>query len=281
MEPPFVLLKFTSWLPVEEMNTLLGAVVKNFWAPTDNFMPADPLVYNKGRKFVEKSYNDFVLSNVDGAGKAAKLKLQGLTSLSYKGEVDDSFDLRGKHIRYVKLRQVDIFWKNLKEDPEIMSNLSSWIGTWRLSSRPPVCLITGMFICEDVVLKSSAEDSQGRQMGIEAPVGTTAAALGASHGVFLPIDGVGNFEANLSVDKVQRRNIVTKDQGCSIFALQLKVISSKIFDKGQLILKDKSPGIPAHRQMGEDDELPSIDSLSLEDLDEQFWTDWEKLDKKT
>ena len=119
IEPPFFILKSTSWLPIEETSTLLGAAVKDFWAPTDNSVPTEPLEYNKGRNFVEKGYNDFVLTNEDGAGKAAKLKLQGLTNLSWKGVVDETFDLQGKHIRYIKLRELEQFWKDLKEDPEV------------------------------------------------------------------------------------------------------------------------------------------------------------------
>ena len=56
---------------------LLGAAVKIFWAPTDNSVPVELLEYNKGRKFVEKGYNDFVLSNEDGAGIAESV-LQSL-----------------------------------------------------------------------------------------------------------------------------------------------------------------------------------------------------------
>lgn len=274
MEPPFILLKSTSWLPVEETNTLLGAVVKNFWAPTDNSVPAEPLAYNKGRQFVEKGYNDFNLTNEDGTGKAAKVKLQGLINLTWKGEVDDAFDLHGKHIRYIKLRQVDKFWKDLKEDPEVREIVPKWIGSWQLKPKPPVCLITGIFICEDVSLKSSTEGSQDREAKIEAPLGTAAAAASATQGVLLPNDGTGNLEAGFSVNKTQKRHIKAKDKGSSIFAMQLKVISSETFNKKALTLKDKSPDAPAHRQMGEDEELPSVDSLNLENLDPKTWEVW-------
>ena len=274
-EPPWIVLKSTSWLPVEETSTLLGAAVKDFWAPTDNSVPEEPLEYNKGRKFVEKGYNDFVLTNEDGAGKAAKLKLQGLTNLTWKGVVDDAFDLHGKHIRYIKLRKVDKFWEDLKEDPEVREEVPKWIGSWQLKSKPPVCLITGLFICEDVALESSKGVSQDREAKIEAPLGTAVAAAGASHGVLLPNDGNGNLEAGFSVNKTQQRHIKAKDEGSSIFAMQLKVISSETFNKKALRLKDKSPDAPTHRQMGEDEELLSMDSLSLEDVDPETWEDWE------
>ncbi len=276
MEPPFILLKSTSWLPLGEMDKLLGAAVKNFWAPTDNSVPEEPLYYNKGRTFVKKGYNDFVLTNKDGAGKAAKLKIQGLTKLTWEGEVDDAFDLCGKHIRYVKLRQVDKFWKDLKEDSEVKESVPEWIGSWHLNSKPPVCLITGLFICEDVALKSSAEGSQEREATIEAPLRTAVAAVSVSQGVLLPNDGTGNIEAGFSVNKTQQRHIEAKDEGSSIFAMQLKVISSGTFNKKALKLKDKSPDAPTHRQMGEDEELPSVDSLTLEDLDHETWEAWEK-----
>ena len=277
-EPPFILLKSTSWLPVEETGTLLGAVVKNFWAPTDNSVPADPRVYDKGRKFVEKGYDDFVLNNKNGAGKAAKLELQGVTKLTWKGVVDDDFDLRGKHIRYVKLRQVDEFWKDLKRDPEVRKTVPNWIGSWNLSSKPPVCLITGLFICKDGALKSSKDVSQDREAKLEAPSGTAAVAASASQGMLLPNDGTGNLGAGSSANKTQRQHIKAKAEGNSIFAMQLKVISSETFNKKALKLKDKSPNAPTHRQMGEDEELPSMDNLNLEDVDPKTWEIWESED---
>ena len=269
-EPPFILLKSTSWLPVEETQTLLGAVVKNFWAPTDNSVPTEPLVYNKGRKFVEKGYNDFALTNEDGAGKAAKLELQGITKLTWKGVVDDDFNLRGKHIRYVKLRQVDKFWEDLKEDPEVRRTVPNWIGSWNLSSKPPVCLITGLFICEDVASKSSKDVSQDREAKLGVPLGTAAFAASASQGVLLPNDGTGNLGAGYSANETQKQHIKAKAEGNSIFAMQLKVISKA------LKLKDKSPDAPTHRQMGGDEELPSMDSLNLEDVDTETWEGWER-----
>lgn len=275
-EPPFILLKSTSWLPVEETETLLGAAVRNFWAPTDNSVPANPLVHNRGRKFVEKGYNDFVLSNEDTAGKAAKLKLQGVTKLTWKGVVDDKFDLRGKHIRYIKLRQVDKFWEDLKEDPEFIKTVPGWVGSWQLKSKTSVCLITGLFICEDVALKSSKEVSQGREAKGEAPLGTAVTAASASQGVLLPNDGTGNLEAGFSDNKAQKRQINAKVEGNSIFAMQLKVISSKTFNKKALRLKDESPDAPTHRQMGENEELPSMDNLSIEDVDPETWEGWER-----
>ena len=276
MEPPFIILKSTSWLPIEETSTLLGAAVKNFWAPTDNSVPAEPLEYNKGRTFVEKGYNDFVLTNEDVAGNAALMKLQGLTNLSWKGVVDDAFDLHGKHIRYMKLRQVEKFWEDLKQDPEFREKVPKWIGSWQLKSKPPVCLITGLFICEDVALKSYKKASQDTEAKVEAPLGTAVTAISASQGVLLPSDGTGNLEAGFSVNKTQQRHIEAKDKGSSIFAMQLKVISSKAFDRKALRLKDKSPDAPTHRQMGEDDELPSVDSLSIENVDTETWEVWEK-----
>ena len=279
-EPPFILLKSTSWLPVEEAQTLLGAVVKNLWAPTDNSVPTDPRVYDKGRKFVEKEYNDFVLSNQDGAGMAAKLKLQGLTKLIWKGEVDDDFDLRGKHIRYIKLRQVDKFWEDLKQDSEVRKTVPNWIGSWNLRSKPPVCLITGIFICKDAASKSSKDSSQDCEAKLEAPFGTAAVAASASQGVLLPNDGTGNLEAGFSANKTQKQRVKAKAKGDSIFAMQLRVISSETFNRTALRLKDKSPDAPTYRQMGEDEELPFMDSLNLEEIDPETWESWDQYEAK-
>ena len=60
--------------------------------------------------------------------------------------------------------------------------------------------------------------------------------------------------------------------------MQLKVISSEKFHKKALRLKDQSPDAPNHRQMGEDEEWPSMDSLNLEDVDPETWEGWERED---
>ena len=159
--------------------------------------------------------------------------------------------------------------------------MPEWIGSWKLKSKPPVCLVTGLFICEDVVLKTSKEGSQDRRAEIEVPLGIAVAAASASQGVLLPNDGTGNLEAGFSINKTQNRHIEANNKGSSIFAMQLKVISSATFNKKALRLTDKSPDAPTHRQMGEDGELPSVHSLSLEDVGAETWEDWEKENLKT
>lgn len=217
------------------------------------------------------------MTNKDGVGKAAEAKLQGLANLTWKGEVDEGFDLRGKHIRYIKLRQLDKFWNDLKEDPEFKATVPGWLRSpWELKTKPPVCLITGLFICEDVALESSIEGAQNREVKIEAPLGTGIATASASQGLILPNDGTGNLEARFSVNKTRQRHVKADDKGSSIFAMQLKVISSKKFNKEAVRLLDKSPDAPTHRQMGEDEDVPSADSLILEDVDLETWEAWGK-----
>lgn len=63
--------------------------------------------------------------------------------------------------------------------------------------------------------------------------------------------------------------------------MQLKVISSETFNKKALKLKDKSPDAPTHRQMGMDEELPSVESLNLENLDPETWEAWEEANLQT
>ena len=270
MEPPWILLKSTSWLPKDEWSTLLGAVVENFWAPTDSSVPSEPLTYNKGRKFVENGFRDFVLSKNDGRGKAAELKLKGLAGLNWKGGVDENFDLSGKKIRYIKLRQLPEFWGAIKEDPDFKQKVPQWLGSWwHMGSKTPVCLITGLFICESVTVESSTAKERERGASLEAPIGTAASAAAASQGFLLPSDGTGNLEANFSLPKNQHQVFNAEHEGSSIFALQLKVISSKMFDKKMLKLEGKSPKAPAHRQMGENEKIPSVASLVLEDMDDE------------
>jgi hypothetical protein len=183
-DPVFLILKSTSWLPADEWETLLGAVVKNFWSPTDDSTPPNPLKYNEGRKFVEKKFNNFVLTIDEGSGSAAEVRLKNIGGIKWAGHTDEGFDLSGKHIYYKKLRQHDDFWEKLKEDEDFKAKVPTWLGSrWTLKSKIPVCLVTGLFFCQDVVVATTEEEERELELDAGAPLGTILASTAASHGV--------------------------------------------------------------------------------------------------
>jgi hypothetical protein len=276
-DPVFLILKSTSWLPADEWETLLGAVVKNFWSPTNNSTPPNPLQYNAGQKFVEKKFNNFVLTINDGAGSAAEVKLKNIGGIKWAGHTDEDFDLSGKHIYYTKLRQHEDFWKKLKEDEDFKTKVPAWLGSrWKLKSKIPVCLITGIFFCQDVVIATTEEEERDLEMDAGAPLGSVLASAAASHGISLPSDGTGNVEVRASSDKHHRKYFKAEDKDASIFALELKTLKSSLFNE-DIRLMDETPKAPKNRQLGgRDSEIPSPDSLEIESIDPAEWENWEE-----
>ena len=62
-DPEFVILKYQSWLETAKFeNKILGAIVKEFLRPTNNYVPDSPLSYYT-HYFIEGSVTDFVLEN--------------------------------------------------------------------------------------------------------------------------------------------------------------------------------------------------------------------------
>ena len=108
---------------------------------------------------------------------------------------------------------------------------------------------SGLFICEDVAVESSTESGYKYQASVEAPIGSAAHTAAARQGVVLPSDGTRNLEAGFSASRTRTRpqTINAEDKGSSIFAMQLKVIFLKMFNRQALRLQDKSSDALAHR----------------------------------
>jgi hypothetical protein len=281
-DPVFVILKSTAWLPEDEWETLLGAVVKKYWSPTDNYTPEYPLKYNGGRRFVEKQFNNFVLAIENGVGTAAEVKLKNIGGISWVGHADESFDLRGKHIFYRKLRQHEEFWDRLKEDTEVREKVPQWLGSrWKIKSRVPVCLITGIFFCEDVVFSITEEEEREREANAEVSLGAVLATVANAHGIPAASHGTGNIGAGGSSERHQKKYYKAEDKDASIFALEVKIISSSLFDKDDFKLNDKTPNAPPNRQLGtEHGENLSPASLTILPVNTAQWTDWENEPEK-
>ena len=276
-DPVFLILKSTAWLPADEWETLLGAVVKNFWSPTDASTPSNPLKYNERRKFVEKGFNNFVLTINEGSGPAAEIRLKSIAGIKWAGHADDDFNLSGKHIYYTKLRQHQDFWNKLKEDDEFKTKVPTWLGSrWKLKSKVPVFVITGIFFCQDVVIATTEEEERELEADVGAPLGTILAGAAAGQGILLPTDGTGDFKATVSSNRHSKRYFKTEDKDASIFALELKIVKSSFF-KEEIRLSDERPDAPKNRQLGgKDNEIPNPESLQIGDIDPVEWEDWEE-----
>ena len=74
-------------------------------------------------------------------------------------------------------------------------------------------------------------------------------------------NNVYKLEASFSISRTRQQPINAENKNSNIFSMQLKVIPFKMFDRQTLRLQDKSPHASIHRQMGEDEEVPSATSL--------------------
>ncbi|KAK3367569.1 hypothetical protein B0H63DRAFT_83759 [Podospora didyma] len=139
----------------------------------------------------------------------------------------------------------------------------------------PVCLVTGLFCCEDVQIAESEAQEKLWEVSMGAPLGDIAATVAAANGVPMASDGTGNAEGK--IDGQSRRMKFFKAEGgrTYIFAIQLKVITTDFFDKANVHMTDESPR--GHWQLGPESVLlPSVEDIQLVDLDLAAWVSLEE-----
>ena len=125
-DPIFLILKLSAWLPASDANSILGAAVKNFLSPTNNFVPDYPLTYSD-YTLSENSFTDFVLKKERSRGRAVEAELKSIAKIKLVGKADEDFDLSGKVISYKRIKQHDRFWEKIKQDESFMKIVPGWI----------------------------------------------------------------------------------------------------------------------------------------------------------
>lgn len=83
VDPKFVILKSTNWLPATE-ESLLGTVVKNILSPTDDYVPNNAH-HLYGKNVVEHKYDNFVLRTGKGSKRFGKLELTKMLGFQWIG----------------------------------------------------------------------------------------------------------------------------------------------------------------------------------------------------
>ncbi|OAL57236.1 hypothetical protein IQ07DRAFT_30880 [Pyrenochaeta sp. DS3sAY3a] len=221
---------------------LLGAVVRHPLKPANDFVPRDnPLKYNKGRDIEPK----------------ARAKLSSLGNLAFKGEQNDSVNLAGKVIRYKRLEQHSLFWRELVTDSEFIGTVPRWVAgakTW------PPCLVVGITIAEQVEIQSLGTEHHERLGKIELPIAAVAN--------FLPAVAHPGMQAGTQYDHTS--DFKATIPRAEIFALELRTISAqrKWLRKRKLLFYEYGPTLGSARLAGnsdsdEDDEVPEVEDLVL------------------
>ena len=264
-DPEFVILKYSAWLDAAEFeDKILGAVVKHYLDPTDDYEPESPSKYIV-EKPVEGSFTDFIAEGSASAGNAIDASpIKSIAGMSLRGDSRDKVHLQGKFVRVKRLQKREEFWRRLKEDPEVRARVPGWMTVF--SVRRPVCLVTGIMVCEDVDLSYDGAEKREWEGHFELPLGQVSLAAGAPSAL-----GKGK---NSEIKAEARREMATDFRARSgqskIFALEVKRVTTKFLQKKELVLKGDGPKVDVGRVLGDqdaqDDKPVTVDDLVLGDL---------------
>jgi hypothetical protein len=271
----FVILRYSAWLETAEFESrILGSIVRYPLKPTNEYLPDSPLQYNTSN-LVEGSLTDFVLANENAASHEASAALQSVAGFAFKGNTKDSVRLAGKLIRYKRLQQHGRFWAQLKADKSVREEVPGWISvfnTW------PPCLVVGIMMAEDVELDFSGAETRERQGKIELPLATIALAAAGAPASALGESKGGNLQAEAGAGREVARVFKAKVERSSIFALELRIITTALLRRQELAMKEGGPKVDPGRVAGHDEGSESeIDEtpVAVEDVILENFTDME------
>ena len=265
-DPKFIILKYQAWMRTAAFeNTILGAIIKQPLSPSTNYVPDAPAAYIS-HALQEGSATDFVLEGTGGKSQGVAASLTSIGQFSVSGGREAKVHLNGKHIRYKRIQQLDQFWAKLREDPDVKRRMGDWISMWNTW---PVCLVVGIMICEDVEISMDAAKTQERKAQGEIPVGE----------ILLPSGGTNPLgkDVNPKLEATSSQHTATLFKASmresSIFAVELKIVTTGSIHRKLLRLKDKGPNVGDNRLAGmdsdedSDEETPVDEDYILADLD--------------
>lgn len=265
-DPEFIILKYQAWMKTAAFeDTILGAIIKQPLSPSTNYVPDAPAAYIS-HTLQEGSATDFVLEGTGNKSQGVAGSLTSIGQFSVSGSREASVYLNGKHIRYKRIQQLDQFWAKLREDPDVKRSMGDWISMWNTW---PVCLVVGIMMCEDVEISMDAAKTQERKAQGEIPVGE----------ILLPASGVNQLgkDANPKLEATSSQHTATlfkaNMEENSIFAVELKIVTTGSIHRKLLRLKDKGPNVGDNRLAGmdsdedSDEETPVDEDFILADLD--------------
>lgn len=253
-DPEFIILKHAAWVSARFEKSILGAIIRNPLSPWTDHVPNSPLRYNN-YDLLESTATDFVLDNKGAIASEVSGAVTAVANFAIKGRTEDKLHLRGKLLRIKRLQQVGEFWAALRSDPAVKSTVPGWISfynTW------PVCLVTGIMICEDVELGLNTATSDQRQAAGEVPVGAIALASGAPN----PLGNSADPKLTACKSHEAAISFEARFNGSQIFAVELREVTTKWLHRKELILKSDGPGnIDPSRLAGRESDEDGDDDL--------------------
>lgn len=174
--------------------------------------------------------------------------------------------MSGKLLRYKRITQYDTFYKKLVKEKRFKEEVPKW---FRFRG-PPVCVVMGLFICEDVDIATNQEEFDKLEANGQAPLGIV---LSSAAGV--PVHG-GDVSASGGKEDKKLTYFKAKVGVESIFAIELKILKKK---GDKIVPTNENPKPPPGRQLASHDgEELEVDDLELQDLNDDEWDgDWENM----
>ncbi|KAF5120824.1 Glucokinase [Metarhizium anisopliae] len=234
----FYVLKPTEWLDATWENKILGAFVKEYPSPKNAYVECLKL-YNDN-----SLWEDGQLFNSSSEREAYAF----LESLGWKKEMGRVNLLKGKYLHRKSLRHVHEYFESARQDPDVMSRVLSWI---KPGSNIPVCIVTGILICEDI-------EAWG-----EVPIATIG---GAAAGVpSVDLSSNASFSARGSDGKA----FVAGTRRSKIFALQLRPVTRRLLREGAPKIRKRQKLHRGVAHFGVDEESDDEESDDEENDDEE------------
>ncbi|TGJ84190.1 hypothetical protein E0Z10_g4571 [Xylaria hypoxylon] len=275
-DPNFVMLKYSAWLDAAKFeNKILGAIVRYPFKPSNEYLPESPLRYNKC-DLVEGCFTDFLHGNTSTKSRDVSAGLESIIGFEWHGSKEESVHLTGKLLRYKRLQQHSQFWSQLKTDKAVISAVPGWISL--LNTWPP-CLVVGIMTAEDVELDFTGASERQGQGEIEAPLAAVAlTAAGVPSGLIGDL-GVGNPQIGVGSGKKVATVFRANAARNNIFALELRIITTALFRRRELALKENGPKVDPGRLADRDEDSEGEgdvgDFVGVEDLVLESFTEEE------
>ncbi|KAF2963134.1 hypothetical protein GQX73_g10439 [Xylaria multiplex] len=279
-DPKFVMLKYSAWLDAAKFeDKILGAVVRYPLKPSNEYLPESPLRYNK-TDLVEGCFTNFLHDSTSAKSRNVSAGLESLIGFKWYGSKEESVHLTGKLLRYKRLQQHSQFWSQLKTDEAVIRAVPGWISL--LNTWPP-CLVVGIMTAEDVELDFTSASEHQRQGELEAPVAAVALAAAGVPSGLLGDSGVGNPQTAVGSGRKVATVFKSSAARSNIFALELRIVTTALFRRRELTLKEDGPKVNPGRLAdgGEDfengyaDEIVGVENLVLESFTEE---EYEEMD---
>jgi hypothetical protein len=246
-------------------DTILGAIIKEPLSPTTNYVPEKPAAYIS-HGLQDGFATDFVLEGTGSKSQGVAGSLTSIGQFSVSGSRKDSVHLSGKLIRWKRIQQLDQFWAKLKDDADVKRTMKDWISMWNTW---PVCVVVGIMIGEDVDVEMDAEKIQERRTQGEIPVHEMLIASGGVN----PLGKKANPKLEATSSKQTATFFRAKMGESSIFAVELRIVTTGLIHRKLLQLKQHGPNVDDNRLAGADsdedseEEAPVDEDLILADLD--------------